>query len=44
MGSSESKTKPENDVTLAGEETLDFVDDTSKGEDSCYSQSLTKSC
>ena len=41
MASSESKPKPESDVTPAGEETLDFDDDTSKGEDSCYS--LTRS-
>ena len=37
MTSSESKAKTESDVTPAGEETLHFVDDTSKGEDSCYS-------
>ena len=38
MASSESKVKPESDVTPAGE---DLDDDTSKGEDSCYS--LTRS-
>ena len=32
MASSESKAKPESDVIPAGEETLDFDDDTSKGE------------
>ena len=32
MASSESKAKPESDVTPAGEVTLDFDDDTSKGE------------
>ena len=37
MASTESKAKPESYVTPAGEETLDFDDDTSKGEDSCYS-------
>ena len=36
MASSESKAKPESDVTPAGEETLDFDDDTSKGQNSCY--------
>ena len=37
MVSSESKAKSESDVIPAGEETLDFDDDTSKGEESCYS-------
>ena len=37
MASSESKAKTASDVTPAGEETLDFDDDTSKGEGSCYS-------
>ena len=37
MASSKSKAIPESDVTPAGEETLDFDDDTSKGEASCYS-------
>ena len=37
MASSESKAKTESDVTTAGEETLDFDDDTSRGEASCYS-------
>ena len=37
MASSESKTKTEGDITQAGEETLDFDEDTSKGDDSCYS-------
>ena len=37
MASSESKAKTESDVTPAGEETLDFDDDTSKGEASRYS-------
>ena len=37
MASSESKGKTESDVTPASEETLDFDNDTSKGEDSCYS-------
>ena len=41
MTSTENKAKTENDVTPAGEETLKFDDDTSKGEDSCYS--LTRS-
>ena len=36
-----NKAKPGNYVTLVGEETLDFDDDTSKGEDSSYS--LTRS-
>ena len=40
MASSENKAKSESDVTPAGEETLDFDDDTSKGEVSCYSKSL----
>ena len=42
MASSEVKAKPGSDVTTAGEETLHFDDDTSKGKDSCYS--LTRSC
>ena len=37
MANSESKAKIESDITPAGEKTLDFDDDTSKGEDSCYS-------
>ena len=37
MASSEVKTKPESDVTPVGEDTLDFDDDTLKGEESCYS-------
>ena len=41
MTSTENKTKTENDVTPAGEETLKFDDNTSKGKDSCYS--LTRS-
>ena len=41
MASSGVKPKPGSAVTLAGEETLHFDDDTSKGEDSCYS--LTRS-
>ena len=41
MASSKSEAKLESDVTPAGEETLDFDDETSKGEDSCYS--LTRS-
>ena len=36
MASSESKAIPESDVTPASEETLDFDDDTSKGEGRCY--------
>ena len=36
MAGSESKAIPESDVTSAGEETVDFDDDTSKSEDSCY--------
>ena len=42
MASSESKAKPESDVTPPGEETLDFDGDTSKGEDSCYSLSRSR--
>ena len=41
MASSEVKAKPGSDVTPAGEDTLDFHNDTLKGEDSCYS--LTRS-
>ena len=41
MASSESEAKTKNDVGPADEETLDFDDDNSKGEDSCYS--LTRS-
>ena len=41
MASSEVKPKPGSDVTPVGEDTLDFDDDTLKGEDSCYS--LTRS-
>ena len=36
MAGSESETIPKSEVTPAGEETLDFDDDTSKGKDSCY--------
>ena len=41
MAGSESEAKPESDVTPAGEE-LDFDDDTSKGEDSCYYHSRSR--
>ena len=41
MASSESEVKTESDVTPAGEENLDFDENTSKGEASCYS--LTRS-
>ena len=37
MASSKVKPKPGSDVTPAGEEALHFDDDTSKGEDSCFS-------
>ena len=37
MASSEVKAKPGSDVTPVGEDTLDFDDDTLKGEDLCYS-------
>ena len=37
MASGESKAKSEGDITPAGEENLKLDDDTSKGEDSCYS-------
>ena len=36
MASSEVKAEPGSDVTPAGEETLHFDNDTSKGEDLCY--------
>ena len=36
MTSTENKAKTENVFKPAGEETLDFDDDTLKGEDSCY--------
>ena len=39
MADSEGEAIPESDVTPVGEETLDFHDDTSKGEDSCYYRS-----
>ena len=42
LASSESEAIPESDVTPAGEETLDFDDDTSKGEDSCYYRSRSR--
>ena len=42
MASSEGKANPGSDVTPLGEDTLDFDDDTLKGEDSCYS--LIRSC
>ena len=42
MANSESKAKTKSDVTPAGEETLDFDDDTSKGEDSCYYRSRSR--
>ena len=41
MAGSEVKAKPGSDVTPVGEDTLDFDDDTLKGENSCYS--LTRS-
>ena len=41
MTNTENKAKTENDVSPAGEKTLKFDEDTSKGEDSCYS--LTRS-
>ena len=37
MASSEVKAKPGSDVTPVGDESLDFDDDTLKGDDSCYS-------
>ena len=37
MASSESKAKTEGDIAPAGEETLDFDEDTLKGDDLCYS-------
>ena len=37
MASSEVKAKPGSDVTPVFEDSLDFDDDTLKGEDSCYS-------
>ena len=33
---SKNKAKPESDVTQTDKETVNFVDDTSKGKDSCY--------
>ena len=36
MASSEVKAKPGSDVTPVGEDTLDFDDDTLKGEDLCF--------
>ena len=42
MGSSEGKAKSEGYITLAGEENLKLDDDTSKGEDSCYSLTRTR--
>ena len=36
IANSENKAKPESDVTPTYKETLNFDDDTSKGEDSCY--------
>ena len=41
MASSAVKAKPGSDVTPVEEDTLDFDDDTLKGENSCYS--LTRS-
>ena len=41
MASSKVKPKPGNDITPVDEDSLDFDDDTLKGEDSCYS--LTRS-
>ena len=41
MAGSEVKAKTGSNVTPVGEHTLDFDDDTLKGEDSCYS--LTRS-
>ena len=37
MANSEVKAKPGSDVTPVGEDTLDFDDNTLKGEDSCNS-------
>ena len=42
MTSTENKAKTENVVKPAGEETLDFDDDTSKGEDACYHRSRSR--
>ena len=42
MANSESKGKTKSDVITAGKETLDFDDDTSKGEDSCYCRSRSR--
>ena len=42
MAGSESKAIPESDVTPDGEETLDFDDDSSKGEDLCYYRSKSR--
>ena len=36
MASSEGEGKPGSDVTLVGEETLDFDDDTFRGKESCH--------
>ena len=41
MASSESKAKSEGDITPAGEENLKLDDDTLKGEDSCYSLTIS---
>ena len=41
MASSKVKAKPGSDVTAVKKDTLEFDDDTLKGEDSCYS--LTRS-
>ena len=43
MTSTKNKAKAENVVPPAGEETLKCDDETSKGKDSCYKYSLTRS-
>ena len=42
LASSESEPVPESDVTPAGDKTLDFDDDTSKSENSCYYRSRSR--
>ena len=42
MADSEREAIPKSDVTPAGEDTLDFDDDSSKGEDLCYYRSRSR--
>ena len=44
MAGSESEAKTKNDVRPADEETLDFDENTLKGEDSCFPYTRSRCC